>query len=185
MRKNPLTIIAAPSGAGKTSIVAEVIATIPTTTQVITCTTRKQREGEIDGQHYHFLTREQFLADIEAGMFVEYAEVYGNLYGTPVSEVNKAVESGKTPLLIVDIQGADYIMANYKGDLATVFILPPSMEELEERLEKRGTDSAEVIEKRMKIAAREIGMWRRYDHVVINDDFNQAVADMRNIILYH
>jgi guanylate kinase len=147
----------------------------------ISATTRKPRIGEVEGESYYFLEKEQFLEKIENEEFLEYAQVYGNYYGTLKKEVLKEIENGKNIILEIDIQGALEVKKNYPSGVF-IFILPPSINELKSRIEGRGTDSKETILKRMDCVYDELGYAFQYDYVVLNDDINSAVEKVYNII---
>ena len=174
-------VVSAPSGAGKHTILKRTLAHDPNLTYSISATTRKPRAGEQDGREYYFLERPVFEQRVSAGEFAEWAEVHGNLYGTLRSELDRIVSSGKDALMELDVQG----MRNVKDlgiDAVTVFIMAPSLEELEQRLRARGTDNEEVIALRLKNAIKEIASRREYDHVIVNVDIRDAVAELEAII---
>src|SRR6185369_15601057 len=163
---NPLLIVlSAPSGTGKTTLCEQLLVSRPNLTRAITCTTREPRAGEEDGVDYYFLDAGTFLKRVQAGNFLEHATVYGNSYGTLKSEVVGKLRQGKDVILAVDVQGAATIREESKEDhelgraLLTVFLTPPSMQVLEERLKKRGLDAGPVIQKRLSVARQEIGQW--------------------------
>src|SRR5438552_10276854 len=164
---NPLLIvISAPSGGGKTTVCQQLLAVRPTIARAITCTTRPPRPGEQEGVDYYFLDAATFLKRVQAGNFLEHATVYGNSYGTLKSEVLGKLRQGKDVVLNVDVQGAAAIRSAAEADaelkraLVTVFLAPPSMGVLEERLKKRGMDSAAVIQKRLSVARQEVAQWK-------------------------
>lgn len=169
-----LYIVSAPSGAGKTSLVRALLARDARLALSVSCTTRAARAGERDGVHYHFLARETFLAAVERGDFLEHAEVFGNLYGTRESDVRAALEGGQDLILEIDWQGARQVRARF-ADAVGIFVLPPSIAVLEERLRRRGTDAEEVIAQRMAQARAELEHYGEYDYLVVNDDFEQAL----------
>lgn len=144
-------------------------------------TTRAPRPGEVDGQHYHFVSKDAFQSMVKCDEFVEHAEVFGNFYGTSKQAINVLLESGKDVVLEIDWQGARQIRTSYP-EAITVFILPPTLASLEERLTGRGQDSQEVIAGRMAAAREEISHYGEYDHIVINDDFEQAVSSLAKLI---
>lgn len=176
-----LYIISAPSGAGKTSLVHALLEACPGLTVSVSHTTRVQREAERDGVHYHFVDEQSFLAMIEAGAFLEHASVFGNRYGTAIQPVRDRLRQGVDVILEIDWQGARQVRAAMP-DAASVFILPPSRIELEQRLRGRGQDSDEVIERRMRDAVNEMSHYAEYDYLVVNDDFREARADLLAII---
>ncbi|WP_332398640.1 guanylate kinase [Vibrio metschnikovii] len=183
MGKGTLYIVSAPSGAGKSSLIAGLLERNPTYAMKVSVshTTRGMRPGEQDGVHYHFVQKEQFEALIEQGEFLEYAEVFGNYYGTSRVWIEDTLEKGIDVFLDIDWQGAQQIrqqMPNAKS----VFILPPSKEELERRLNTRGQDSVAVIAKRMSEARSEISHYCEYDYVIVNDDFDVALMDFKAIL---
>lgn len=176
-----LWVVSAPSGAGKTSLVRELMAREPGLRFSISYTTRPPREGEVDGQDYLFVDEERFVAMIEAGEFLEHARVFGNRYGTARTQVEADLERGHDVLLEIDWQGAAQVR-EMMPEGRSIFVLPPSREELERRLRGRGTDSEAVIERRLREAHAELLQWSRFDYAVINDDFDRALADMQRII---
>jgi len=179
-QKNRMAVISGPSGSGKSTICKRLLED-PRVVFSVSATTRKQREGEVDGRDYHFLSREEFKRRVERGEFIEYAEVYGNLYGTLRGPMEQALAAGKAYLLEIDVQGANQLRA--LGVPGTyVFIAPPDFEELRRRLAARGTETPEVLERRLHKAEDE---WRervKYDHVVVNDDLDRAVGEIRRIL---
>lgn len=175
-------MVSGPSGVGKDTVLDVLIADNPTVVKCTTVTTRAPRSGEANGIDYFFVTREEFVRMIDAGEFVEYADVHGNLYGTPVSEVNKLVGQGLNVILKIDVQGAFQVRKNYPGALL-IFILPPSMEELEKRLRGRNTDNEESILKRLENALGEIQSAEDYDYVVENVRIDDAVHDIEAILV--
>ncbi|MBV8678942.1 MAG: guanylate kinase [Aquitalea sp.] len=173
-------IVVAPSGAGKTSLVAALLQAEPTVELSVSYTTRPARSGEIDGKHYHFVDQAVFKGMIERQDFLEYAEVYGNFYGTSVRWLQSRLEEGRDILLEIDWQGAEQVRKVFPGAIG-IFILPPSIEELERRLRGRGTDSEEVILRRLASARSEIDKVAEYDYIVVNDDFERARLDLISI----
>jgi len=174
-------VVSAPSGAGKHTVLKRVLARDEKLAYSISATTRPPRAGEQDGREYYFLDRDTFEERIAAGEFAEWAEVHGNLYGTPRSELNRIIATGNDVLLELDVQG----MRNVKRlglDMVSVFIMAPSAEELEQRLRSRGTDSPEVIALRLKNAREEMAAKDEYDHVIVNVDIREAVAELEGII---
>ncbi|RKQ61747.1 guanylate kinase [Thermovibrio guaymasensis] len=176
-----LIVISAPSGTGKTTLTRMLLKEFPNIEFSISFTTRKPRPGEVNGKDYWFISREEFLKRIEEGDFLEWAEVYGNLYGTSKSQVLKALNEGKDVLLDIDTQGALQVKKNFP-EAVLIFILPPSLEELERRLRNRGTDPEEVIEKRLKVAREEIKRAKFYDYIVVNDVLEVAYNKLKSII---
>jgi guanylate kinase len=176
-----LFIVSAPSGAGKTSLVKALLERDPQLGLSVSATTRPPRPGEQDGVHYHFRDPATLRAEIAAGAFLEHAEVFGNLYGTREADVRAGLEPGRGLILEIDWQGARQVRQRLPGAVG-VFILPPSMAELERRLRGRGTDSPEVIARRLAQAREEMAHWGEYDYVVINDRFDAALADLQAIV---
>ncbi|EEG10509.1 guanylate kinase [Pseudogulbenkiania ferrooxidans] len=174
-------IVIAPSGAGKTTLVSALLAVDPAVQLSVSYTTRAPREGEVEGTHYHFVGREQFLAMIEAGDFLEYAEVYGNYYGTSAAWLREKLAEGRDILLEIDWQGAEQVRRLFDG-VITIFIAPPSINELERRLRGRATDSEEVIQRRLAEARSEVDRAALYDYIVVNDDIERAKQDLISII---
>jgi len=176
-----LYVIAAPSGAGKTSLVKALMEREPRLRFSVSYTTRKPRATEIDGRDYHFITPERFHEMVERGEFLEHAQVYDNFYGTGMQSVRDALSAGGLVLLEIDWQGARQVREGLP-EARTIFILPPTRRALEERLNARSTDSAEVIQRRLQDAERDIGHWTEFDYVVINDRFEQALEDLHAIV---
>ncbi|WP_029521679.1 guanylate kinase [Persephonella sp. KM09-Lau-8] len=181
MKKGELFILSSPAGGGKTTLANLLIKEIPNLKRVITCTTRKPRPGEKNGVDYYFLSKEEFERRIKENDFLEYAIVHGNYYGTPKKEVEEELQKGFDLLLIIDVQGMRQIVSN-KKDVVTIFILPPSLDELVRRMKERG-DSEEEIQKRLKTAKKEIPAWKEYNYVVINDNLDKAKENIKYIIL--
>ena len=180
MNKGRLFVISGPSGTGKGTICKELIKDDKIRLSV-SMTTRNPREGEVHGVSYYFAIKEEFLQKIEAGGFLEYAEVFGNYYGTPKMEVLELLENGIDVLLEIDVQGALQIKEVYP-EAVLVFILPPSMEELRARLTGRGTETQDVVERRLGEAAKEISYVKQYDYAVINDDLEEAIDNVKMVI---
>ncbi|UCF55786.1 MAG: guanylate kinase [Deltaproteobacteria bacterium] len=179
--KGQIFVVTAPSGSGKTTLIDTARKNIEGVGYSISHTTRKPREGEVSGLHYYFIDRVEFENMIEAHEFVEWALVYGQLYGTSISSLNRELSSGKDLLMDVDVQGAEEIKRRFPESLS-IFILPPSIEILRERLKRRSTDEDINIDLRMKKAVEEIQRCRDYDFIVVNDDLNQAAREIEAII---
>ena len=183
-----LVLISAPSGGGKTTVCQQLLAARPSMTRAITCTTRPPRKGERDGVDYFFLDADSFLKRVQAGNFLEHATVYGNSYGTLKGEVLSKLRQGKDVLLNVDVQGAATIRQRAEEDpelkraLVSVFLTPPSLAVLEERLRKRGTDSPAVIQKRLGVARQEIAQWKNFDYLLISSTIEEDLGRMQAII---
>lgn len=177
-----LIVISAPSGAGKTSLVHALLEINPKIRLSISYTTRNPRPGEHDGRDYNFVDRSTFLAMANKGEFLESAEVYGNLYGTSQTWINQEIGRGHDILLEIDWQGAEQVRRLFPKCI-TVFILPPSMEALEQRLKGRGKDDAEVIAKRMAAAREDIAHVFEFDYVIINDNLNEALRQLNAVVL--
>lgn len=181
MRSGELFIISAPSGAGKTTLVKRLVGSMPDLVFSVSHTTRPCRPGEVDGVDYHFVDRASFEEMARTGQFLEYAEVFGNLYGTARSAVAEQMAAGKSVLLDIDWQGARKVREAMPR-ARSIFILPPSRRELERRLRERGQDSEEVIARRMRDAAAEMSHHGEYDFIVVNDDLESALADLGAIV---
>ena len=183
-----LVLISAPSGAGKTTVCQQLLAARPDLTRAVTCTTRQPRAGEQDGVDYYFLDAADFLRRLQAGNFLEHATVYGHSYGTLKSEVLGRLRAGRDVLLNVDVQGAATIRAKAQEDpelgraLVGVFLTPPSMAVLEERLRKRGTDPDAVIQKRLGVARQEIAQWKHFDYLLLSATIPEDLRRMQAII---
>jgi guanylate kinase len=180
MKRGHLYVIAAPSGAGKTSLLRAVMQRRPGVEFSVSCTTRKPRPGEVDGRDYHFIGRSDFERLVDAGEFVEHANVFGNLYGTRLSVVESALDEGRDLILEIDWQGAKQVRERLP-EAVQIFILPPSRAELERRLRGRGSDSDEVIARRLAESALEMSHWRDFDYVIVNRDFEEAAAELEAI----
>ncbi len=176
-----LFIVTAPSGAGKTSLVGALLADDPHVKLSISCTTRAPRPGEVDGVNYHFVTKEKFMRMLGAGDFLESAEVHGSFYGTSQKWVEEQLQAGEDILLEIDWQGAAQVRKLFPNTIS-IFILPPSVEELDRRLNKRGQDAVEVIAVRLANAREEISHVGEFDYVIINNEFDAALQDLRAVI---
>ncbi|HEX5623627.1 MAG TPA: guanylate kinase [Sulfuricurvum sp.] len=167
-------VLSGPSGAGKSSLINKIVKDIGPMYFSISTTTRPMREGEVDGVHYHFVSEEMFKQDIEAEMFLEYAVVHGNYYGTSLGPVKKALKEGNLVIFDIDVQGHDAVQHRL-GDITTsVFITTPTLQVLKERLHNRSTDSDEVIQKRLEMAKREVQRISEYDYLIVNDNLDEA-----------
>lgn len=182
-RRGLMLVISSPSGAGKTSLSRRLVADHADLELSISATTRGPRPGEQDGREYHFVTPERFAEIIDEDAFLEWAEVHENRYGSPKAPVMAALEAGRDVLFDIDWQGAMAIAAAASDDVVRVFILPPSMADLSRRLHARAQDAEDVIQRRLGRAYGEIRMWGEYDYVIVNDDFDQAYAELAHI--YH
>jgi len=179
--KGSLFVIAAPSGAGKTSLVKALLDRLDNIGVSVSHTTRAQRPGEVDGVNYFFTDRARFQALVEAGEFLEQAEVFGNLYGTSRSWVANALQQGRDVILEIDWQGAQQVR-RLMPDAIGIFILPPSLPTLRERLVGRSTDAPDVIARRLAQATEDMSHYIEFDYVVINDDFETALAQLMSVI---
>ena len=181
-RRGLLIVLSSPSGAGKSTISRLLLAADKEVTMSISATTRAKRPGEAEGIDYHFVDDAEFDRMIAANEFVEWAHVFGCRYGTPKAPVKQALRQGRDILFDIDWQGTQQLQAAMGEDLVSIFILPPSMEELERRLRSRGTDSDEVIADRMSRAAAEISHWPEYEYVLVNRDMDQCLGQVRAIV---
>lgn len=181
-RRGVLFVLSSPSGAGKTTISRMMLEADKDIALSISATTRPPRPGEVDGVHYHFVDTEAFKKMAADGEFLEWAHVFGHRYGTPRAPVEALLAAGKDVLFDIDWQGAQQLFQQAGGDVVRVFILPPSMKELERRLRARATDSDEVIAARMERAAAEIGHWDGYDYVLINRDLDACFEQVKTIL---
>jgi guanylate kinase len=177
-----MLVLSSPSGAGKTTLARRLLDAEPGVEMSVSHTTRKQRNGEVEGRDYHFIDRETFAGMRDRGEFLEWAVVFDNYYGTPRKPVEHALAAGRDVLFDVDWQGAQSLRDDSPDDVVTVFILPPSGNALEQRLTERAQDAPEVVEARMRGASNEIQHWGEYDYVVINHDIEQALAAVRAIL---
>jgi guanylate kinase len=176
-----LFVVAAPSGAGKSTLVNALLECEPAISLSVSHTTRPPRTGELYGRHYYFVERGEFEREVAEGIFLEHAEVHGNLYGTSRTTVQSLLSQGRDVLLEIDWQGAEQIR-RAKPDCVSVFILPPSRTELERRLRGRGSDSVDVIERRLHNSRGEIAHAHEFDYILINDVFDDALADLQAIV---
>ncbi len=176
-----MIVVSAPSGAGKTTVLARVLRELPGIRFSVSHTTRAPRAGERNGIDYHFVDSATFAHLRDAGRLLEWAEVHGNLYGTGVAELERAQAEGTDVLLDIDVQGADQVRARVQGAV-TVFVLPPSYATLERRLRGRAQDGEETIRSRLAVASREIGDFEKYDYVVVNEDLEACVEELKCIV---
>ena len=181
-RRGLLLVMSSPSGAGKTTLSRRLLAADPMITMSVSVTTRQPRPGEVHGKDYHFITHEEFGRLRDRGDLLEYAEVFGNFYGTPKRPVIEALQAGRDVLFDIDWQGTQQLGAAMEEDLVRIFILPPSAEELRERLIGRAQDSASTVAKRMAKASAEISHWPEYDYVIVNDDIGAASEEIEAIL---
>ena len=181
-RRGLLLVMSSPSGAGKTTLARKLLAADPNITMSVSVTTRAPRPGELDGKDYHFITHEEFARLRDRGDLLEYAEVFGNYYGTPKRPVADALQEGRDVLFDIDWQGTQQLGAVMQEDLVRIFILPPSADELRERRIRRAQDSASTVAKRMAKAADEISHWPEYDYVIVNEDASKASAEIDAIL---
>ena len=182
-RRGLLLILSSPSGAGKSTLAKQLMAWDPAIRFSVSATTRAPRPGEVDGKDYYFVSRTDFLRQAETGEMLEHAEVFENLYGSPRAPVVKALENGKDVLFDVDWQGGQQIRQAMRDDAVLIFVLPPSLAELEKRLRGRGQDSEAVIAKRMAKSRDEISHWAEYDYVLVNKDLPAAFEELKSIVV--
>lgn len=182
--RGSLFIVSAPSGAGKTTLCRKLVSSLPNLKFSVSYTTRQPRQGEVDDRDYTFISREDFRVMADRGEFIEWVEVHGELYGTSRKRLEELMDSGNDVILDIDTQGAIQIKEKCKEGIY-IFVLPPSLEILEKRLEKRMTDSKEEIEKRLKVAVSEIKTFPQYDYVIINDIVEDALKEFEAIIISH
>lgn len=181
LESGAILVLSGPSGAGKSSLIAKIIDHIGPTYFSISTTTRPMREGEINGVHYHFVTEKEFKEDVEQEMFLEYAVVHGNYYGTSLGPVKKALKEGKLVIFDIDVQGHDAVQNRLADITTSVFITTPTLQELKQRLYGRSTDSEEIIAKRVEMAKREVQRISEYDFLVVNDDLDTAAEVLVSI----
>jgi guanylate kinase len=177
-----MLVLSSPSGAGKTTISRELLKREPSLVMSVSATTRAKRPGEVEGRDYFFKTVAEFEAMARRGEFLEHARVFDNLYGTPRAAVDAALRDGRDVLFDVDWQGTQKLKESARADLASVFILPPSMTELEHRLRTRAQDAEDVVRSRMARAAAEMSHWAEYDYIVVNSDVETSVARVQAIL---
>jgi len=181
-RRGLMFVLSSPSGAGKTTLTRLLVQKEENIDLSISVTTRKRRPSEVDGVHYHFLTREAFEKMRDAGDLLEWAEVHGNYYGTPAKPVEKALAKGRDVLFDIDYQGTRQLYKKAASDVVSIFILPPSIAEMKKRIRRRATEDEMTIKKRLETAKHELKRWGEYDYVVINDDLDAAFADIHAIL---
>lgn len=177
-----LFVVSAASGTGKTSLVKALLERVNNLHVSVSHTTRGQRPGELDGVHYHFSQKDDFLNLVNEGGFIEYAEVFGNYYGTAQATVKEQLAKGHDVLLEIDWQGAQQVRRLFP-ESKQIFILPPSQFDLRERLSNRGTDTVDVIEHRLSCAVEDMQQYSNFDYIIINDDFNKALHDLEAVII--
>jgi guanylate kinase len=180
--KGILFVVSGPSGAGKTTLYREAASSLPNLKHSVSYTTRRPRPGEVNDRDYTFINRDEFKGMIDRAEFAEWAEIHGKLYGTSKKRLEETMDSGIDAILDIDVQGAEQLKKKYKGGVY-IFVLPPSLEALEERLQKRMVNSKEEIEKRLKVAAKEIKRYREYDYVIVNNILEDALKELSAIII--
>lgn len=181
-RRGLLFVLSSPSGAGKSTLARMLLDVDTEIAMSVSVTTRAQRPGEVDGKDYHFVSGEEFEEMVADQAFLEYATVFGNRYGTPAAPVQKCLDDGSDVLFDIDWQGTQQLYQRAGQDVVRIFILPPSLDELRDRLQSRNTDSADIIDSRMSRATSEISHWDGYDYVLINDDLEACFAKIRTIL---
>lgn len=179
--RGKLIVVSGPSGAGKSTLIGEALDSVPQLAYSVSATTRDPRPGEVDGDDYIFLTRDEFEQRIEDGYFLEWAEYSGNLYGTPESRVEELLENGRSVILEIELQGARKVREK-RPDAVMVFVRAPSLEETRRRLEGRATETAEAMETRLATAVEEVAAREEFDHEVINEERERARKDMINVM---
>jgi guanylate kinase len=181
-RRGIMFVVSSPSGAGKTTLTRNLVSADRNVTLSISVTTRPKRASEVHGQHYHFISKQEFARMRRTGELLEFAKVHGNYYGTPRKPVEKALAAGRDVLFDIDWQGTQQLREKARADVVSVFILPPSAADLERRLHTRAQDSDDVIRGRMDRAAHELSHWAEYDYIVINQDIDEAFAEVQSIL---
>lgn len=181
-RRGLMLVLSSPSGAGKSTIARNLLEKDKGLSLSVSVTTRERRDSEIEGVHYHFVSETEFKRLRDSDGLLEWAEVHGNYYGTPREAAEKSLSEGRDMLFDIDWQGALQLQEKMAADVVSIFILPPSFEELRSRLNRRAEDTAEVIEKRLANAAAEMSHWGEYDYVVVNEDLNIAFSSVKSIV---
>jgi guanylate kinase len=181
-RRGLMLVISSPSGAGKSTIARTLMDGDQQISLSVSVTTRQRRQSEIEGVHYHFVSQREFERLRDSDSLLEWAEVHGNYYGTPREAVEKAMGEGRDMLFDIDWQGAQQLQEKMSADVVSIFILPPTMAELQSRLHRRAEDSEEVIQTRLNNSRAEIAHWREYDYVIVNDDLNAAFDAVQSIV---
>lgn len=179
---NPMIVICAPSGTGKSTLLQRLKTDHPELQWSVSCTTRPMRTGEVNGQDYHFIGKDEFEKQISQDLFIEWAKVHSNYYGTSKTFVDQGLREGKRMLFDLDVQGADAMKRIYGSQAHVIFIEPPSVEELENRLKIRATDSLEVIQERVENARKELNRRHDYDHLIMNDDVELAYEKLKSLV---
>jgi guanylate kinase len=181
-RRGMMFVLSSPSGAGKTTLSRMLIEALPGLRMSVSTTTRARRPGEVEGRDYHFVDKKRFEEMVKRGELLEWATVFDNRYGTPRAPVEAALSAGHDVLFDIDWQGTQQLREKARADVVSVFILPPSVADLEKRLQSRAQDSAEVIRRRMSRASHEMSHWAEYDYIVINYDVDAAFAEVQSIL---
>jgi guanylate kinase len=181
-RRGIMLVVSSPSGAGKTTLTRNLLEQEENVSLSVSVTTREKRLSEIDGVHYHFISKRRFEAMRDSDELLEWAEVHGNFYGTPREPVEKALAAGRDMLFDIDWQGTQQLYSKMRSDVVSVFVLPPSASELKSRLERRAEDAGEIINRRLRNAAQEIPHWNEYDYVLVNRDLDKSFARLRAIL---
>jgi guanylate kinase len=182
MFKKKLIVLSSPSGGGKSTLAKHLMTLYPEIRFSVSCTTRKQRDGEVDGKDYFFLTKEKFEEKIAAGEFAEYEQIFGNYYGTLKSEIKKHLNTGNSILFDVDVKGAVSLRKSFPTDTLLIFIYPPSLDELKRRLERRSTENAEELNTRLERAKEELTYEPHFDYAILNDKLELAFQDLERVI---